>query len=233
MSGTRPAWRRWFSAFLPSASEPEMAAARVIDQAALAQPAVALDLVVRAQLAVARGLPQYLDDIREDTRAQATASAAAQHRHTLAALKEITRVAADLSDRAESVTMTQQIAQLAERNGLLAMLGDSIRELADSMRDSPKAGALATLTADMAEGLHVVLLSTIDAIESPDQSNLEVLHHLTADRSQVMESIRRSLLRGEHTLTIEEHQALFTSTRLFERIILLLRQLQVGLAPRV
>ena len=85
----------------------------------------------------------------------------------------------------------------------------------------------------MAEGLHVVLLSTVDAIESPDQPNLEVLHHLTADRSELMEGIRRSLLRGEHTLTLEEHQALFTSTRLFERIILLLRQLQTGLAPRV
>lgn len=44
--------------------------------------------------------------------------------------------------------------------------------------------------------------------------------------------IRRSLLRREHTLTLEEHQALFTSTRLFERIILLLRQLQTGLEPR-
>ena len=230
MSGTGPAWRRWFSAFLPSVSEPEMAAARVIDQAALAQPAVALDLVARAQLAVAQGLPKYLDDIREDTRAQATASAAVQHRHTLTALKEITRVAADLSARAESAAMTQQIAQLAERNGLLAMLGDSIRELADSMRDAPRAGALAALTADMAEALHVVLLSTIDAIESPDPSNLEVLDHLTADRSQLMEGIRRSLLRGEHTLTIEEHQALFTSTRLFERIILLLRQLHTGLS---
>ena len=52
------------------------------------------------------------------------------------------------------------------------------------------------------------------------------------DRGELMEGIRRSLLRGEHTLTLEEHQALFTSTRLFERIILLLRQLQTGLAPR-
>jgi hypothetical protein len=84
----------------------------------------------------------------------------------------------------------------------------------------------------MAEGLHVVLLSTIDAMETPDQHNLEVLHHLTADRSQLMEGIRRSLVRGEQTLTIEEHQALFTSTRLFARVILLLRLLQTGLAPR-
>lgn len=230
-----PTRRRWFSAFLPSAREPEVAAARVfiLDEAALAQPAVALELIAREQLAVARGLTQYLDDIREDTRGQTTVTAGVRHRSTVAVLKQVTRCTADLAGRTESVTTTQQISQLAERTELLALLGDSIRELADGMRDSLTSGALATLTAGMAEALHAVLLSTVDAIESPDTANLEVLHHLTADRGELMEGIRRSLLRGEQTLTLEEHQALFTSTRLFERIILLLRQLQTSLAPRV
>jgi hypothetical protein len=146
-------------------------------------------------------------------------------------LKQVTRFTADLAGRTDSVATTQQISRLAERTELLALLGDSLRELADGMREMTS-GTLATLTAGMAEGLHAVLLSTVDAIESPDQANLEVLHHLTADRGEVMEGIRRALLRGEQTLTLEEHQALFTSTRLFERIILLLRHLQTGLAPR-
>ena len=60
---------------------------------------------------------------------------------------------------------------------------------------------------------------------NPDEANLELLHRMTADRGELMEAIRRSLLRGEQTLTIDEHQALFTSTRLFERIIRLLRRL--------
>jgi Na+/phosphate symporter len=229
MAGTL---RRWVSALLPSTREPESAAARFLDKAALTQPAVALDLVAREQLAVAQGLAQYLDDIREDTRAQATASAGVLHQHTQAVLKQIRQFTTDLAGRADSERIIQQISQLEERSELLAMLGDSIRELADSMRDAMKSGALATLTAAMAEGLHVVLLSTIDAMENPDQSNLEVLHHLTADRSRLMEGIRRSLVRGEQTLTIEEHQALFTSTRLFARIIILLRLLQTGLAQR-
>jgi Na+/phosphate symporter len=223
--------RRWLSAILPSAGGSEVATARFLDQAALAQPAVALDLIAKEQLAVARRLPEYLDDIREDTRAQATATAGVQHTSTVSVLKQITRFTADLAGRTESAAITRQISQLTERAELLAQLGDSVRELADSMRDTMKSGTLGTLTAGMAEGLHVVLLSTVDSIESPDELTLEQLHHLTADRGELMESIRRSLLQGEHTLTLEEHQALFTSTRLFERIILLLRQLQTGLAP--
>ena len=47
-----------------------------------------------------------------------------------------------------------------------------------------------------------------------------------------MDGIRRALLQGEHTLTIDEHQTLFTSTSLFERIIRLLRRLQSVLAEK-
>jgi Na+/phosphate symporter len=224
--------RRWFSAFLPSAREAPATPARFLDQAALSQPAVALELVAKEQLAVAHGLPQYLDDIREETRAQATASAETQHRHTVAVLAQIKRFTADLARRGESGHLLEQVSRLEERTELLALLGDSIRELAGTMRDAVTSTALAELTADMAEGLHVVLLSAIDAMESPDEHNLDVLHHLTAGRSRLMDDIRRSLLRGEHALTPEEHQALFTSTRLFERIILLLRMLQAGLARR-
>ena len=202
--------RRWFSALLPSAGGSEAAAARFLDEGALAQPAVALDLIAKEQLDVARGLPQYLDDIREDTRAQATATAGVRHARTVAVLKEVTRHTAALAGRPESVTIAQQVSHLAERTELLVQLGDSIRELADSLRDTLKSGTLGTLTASMAEGLHLVLSSTVDALETPDEFNLKALHHLTADRGELMEGIRRSLLRGEQTLTLEEHQALFT-----------------------
>ena len=60
---------------------------------------------------------------------------------------------------------------------------------------------------------------------------LDRRHYPTADRGRLMEAIRRGFLRGEQTLSIDEHQALFTSTSLFERIIRLLRRLRVELGP--
>ena len=112
------------------------------------------------------------------------------------------------------------------------MLSDSVCELTETIGRAGQSGPLATLTGNMAEGLHAVLLATADTMASPDEANLELLHHLTADRGDVMEGIRRSLLHGEQTLTIDEHQTLFTSTSLFERIIRLLRRLQSVLAEK-
>ena len=82
----------------------------------------------------------------------------------------------------------------------------------------------------MAEALHAILLTAVDAIREPDAMNLELLGQLTGDRGAVMESIRQGLVRGERTLTVDEHHVLFTSTALFERIIRLLRRFQEGLA---
>src|SRR5688500_5990468 len=110
-----PTRRRWFSRLLPSAGQPGVATARFLDEGALAQPAVALDLIAREQLAVAQGLTHYLDDIREDTRAETRATAGVQHRSTVAVLKQVARFTADLAGRAGPVTTAQQVSQLAER----------------------------------------------------------------------------------------------------------------------
>jgi phosphate:Na+ symporter len=104
------------------------------------------------------------------------------------------------------------------------LLSDSVCELTETIGRAGRSGPLGTLTGNMAEALHAVLLATADTLASPDEANLEILHHLTADRGQIMDGIRRSLLRGGQILTIDDHQALFTSTSLFERIIRLLRR---------
>ena len=76
-----------------------------------------------------------------------------------------------------------------------------------------------------------MLTTAAEAMATPHAANLELLHDLTADRSELMAAIRRALLRGAQTLSPDEHQVLFTSTSLFERVIRLLRRLRLVLGP--
>jgi len=92
-----------------------------------------------------------------------------------------------------------------------------------------RSGEVAALSASLAEALHVILLTAADAIREPDAINVDLLGQLTGDRGAVMERIRHGLVRGERTLTVDEHHVLLTSTALFERIIRLLRRFQEGL----
>jgi len=223
--------RTWLRFVLPAPKD-EQSRARlsVLRDAAIEDPAVAIDSVVKEQLSLAQRLPEYLDDVREETRGDSGRGARALHHSTVAALKEVDRVTNQLTRRGDNPARSLELSRTAERTELVRSLSDSVCELTETIRRAGQSGPLGTLTGNMAEGLHAVLLAAADAMASPDEANLELLHDLTSDRGEVMEGIRRSLLRGEQTLTIDEHQALFTSTSLFERIIRLLRRLQSLLA---
>jgi len=193
-------------------------------------PSRAIEAIAKEQLSAAQRLGEYLDEIREETRNQIGPGARALHTGTVAALNAVGGLMDRLSNRGLDPARSLELSRLAERNELLRSLSDAVCELTDTIRRAGRSGSLDSLTANMAEALHAVLLTAADTMATPDEANLEMLHHLTADRGQLMDGIRRSLVRGERTLTIDEQQVLFTSTSLFERIIRLLRRLQTTMA---
>lgn len=219
--------RRWLQSILGTKATAAGGAPRFLNDGALADPATALDLVARELASLAERLPAYLDEVRQETRAGATAPAAALHRGTVHVLQQIDRHLAALAERG-SPPQRERATELAGRSRLLRSLSDAVRELTEVTGRAGPSGEVATLSANMAEALHAILLTAVDAIREPDAINLELLRQLTGDRGAVMESIRQGLVRGERTLTVDEHQVLFTSTALFERIIRLLRQLCAG-----
>jgi hypothetical protein len=227
MAWTTP---RWLQGVLGAKTAPAGdAAPRFLKEEALADPAAALDLVTRELAWLAERLPSYLDEVRADTRGSAATPAAVLHRSTVSVLQHVDRHLSALADRG-SPAERRRVAALAGRSQLLRSLSDAVRELAGMIGSAGPSGEVATLCANMAEALHVMLLAAVDALGEPDAIDLEVLGHMTSDRGEVMESIRQGLVRGERTLTVDEHQVLFTSTALFERIIRLLRRFHEGLA---
>jgi phosphate:Na+ symporter len=197
----------------------------------LGHAAAAIDAIAKEQPSIAESLPAYLDEIRDETRGTPGPTARARHTAAVASLKDLDSATRQVTaGRGGDAARSRDLAHLAERTELLRALSDGICELAETIGRVGPSGPLSTLTGHMAEALHAVLLTATDAIATPDEANLSLLHDLTADRGQIMESIRRSLVRGERTLTIDDHQLLFTTTSLFERIVRLLRRLQSAMA---
>jgi len=191
-------------------------------------PATALDLAARELTNVAGRLPAYLDEVREETRAAASAPAAALHRRTVQALEQVDRHLTAVADSG-SPPQRARATELAERSQLLRLLSDAVRELTEVIGRAGTAGEVAALSSTIAEALHAILLTAVDAVREADAIDIELLGQLTGDRTAVMERLRQGLVRGERTLTVEEHHVLITSTALFERIVRLLRRFQEGL----
>lgn len=216
--------RAWLQSFRSAPPQDDAVGLPFRDEGALADPAGAIALIGNEHVRLAERLPDYLDEVREETRNSAAVSASDLHRNTVAALAGMDRFAARLSARPLGPALSLALARRAEHAELLRSLSDAVRELTGVIRQAGPTGPLAGLMGNMAEALHAVLVTAAEVMASPDESNLALLHDLTADRGQVLEAVRGSLLRGEVTLSPDEHHVLFTSTSLFERIIRLLRR---------
>ena len=226
--------RTWLRSVLhPTTGASSPASVSYLREAATGTSSAAIESIAKEQLSLAQRLPDYLDEIREERQHVSGPGARALHNGTVAVLKEVDRLTQQLSNRGHDAGRTLELSYLGERTELLRLLSDSVCELTETIGRGGRSGPLGTLTGNMAEALHAVLIATADTMASPDEGNLELLHQLTADRGHVMDAIRRALVQGERTLTIDEHQTLFTSTSLFERIIRLLRRLQSVMAATV
>src|SRR5262245_22004837 len=168
--------KRWLQSILGAKSPP-------------ADPATALEFAERELVSLAERLPAYLDEVREETRGRASTTAAALHRGSVQVLQEIdSRLAALASGGVPA--RQDRVEALAGRSQLLRSLSDAVRELTEVIGRAGQSGEVAALTATLAEALHVILLSAVDAIREPDTMNVELLGQLTGDRSALMESIR-------------------------------------------
>lgn len=215
----------------PATQEEVLARPQFIYDQALEEPETALELVAREQLRMARHLPDYLDTVREETRASAKLTPDRLHHAVGAVLKQVDSFTTDLLDQGHSRGSLERAVRLKNRNQQLLALDESLLALVQLVPDSRRAPALQTLAGRMTEALHTVLLTAVDALETPDEFNRETLQTLTADRGELMERIRKAMLGGDHGLGADDQQTLFALTSLFERVIWLLRRLGATLEP--
>lgn len=76
----------------------------------------------------------------------------------------------------------------------------------------------------LVEASHALLMCLHDAMRDRDPLDLELLREMTGDRAELMEGVRRDLLRQRSGLDQEDRESLFTATNLFERLVWLVRR---------
>ncbi|WP_159992344.1 Na/Pi symporter [Roseomonas sp. 18066] len=193
---------------------------RFLYDQALDHPPSALDLVEREQAGLAARLPGLLAPVLEGTPAVppvATQLAAA------ASVEQATKTfLAELLARDPDRATLDRAVLLENRNELLAALRETIGEFATAAA-GPSQAPVATRILQLSEALHLLLLQLEDAGSSGDAEDLVLLRELSADRSEMMDQMRRRVATTE-ALTPEDHSLLFRTTTLFERAVWLIRR---------
>lgn len=211
-----PLYRMLLGLFRPSEHE-DLAKVQYIYDQALHEPDTAMDLVEKEQLRLAKRLPQYMEVLR------AGAGTGPDHRpiHTAfaAVALEVEAFLAELVKEPLQPETSGRVTNLQNRHSLLNYIEESLYSLTATLRGSGRSDKLQALVDRFVEGLDFVLLTALDAMESMDEFDIDLLITITADRGDLMEKIRKAYLASEEGLSYEDKSMLLHMTSLFERTV--------------
>ncbi|MCQ4162440.1 Na/Pi symporter [Roseomonas sp. GC11] len=205
---------------------------RFLYDQALDHAPTALELVEREQAALAARLPGLLAPLLEPVpeeapRAQRLAAAASVE-------QAVRHFLAELLTRDPGPDSLLQVVALESRNDLLAALRETVGEFATALEETRARGAADPVAGPlraMAEALHLLLQQLDEASGRREAEDLALLRALSADRSEMMDRLRRRVARMEGAMAPGGHELLFRATALFERAVWLIRRQALLMEP--
>lgn len=189
---------------------------------AIRDPETALSLASLEFRNLVRQLPEFVEELRpaaertpgylplEERRAASTALA----RTVAEFLADTQRANPDLQAVDRLFRLQSQLLALQE-------IHESLSDFAGHLSSVPP-GERPAMTLHMVEGLHLLLGLAGDAV-GEDVESARLLEALTAERGELMDSVRAALLSGSSGLAGRE--SLLSATLLFERLLWQLRRL--------
>lgn len=211
-----------FAKLAPPAPEESLSRPRYLYEQALEDAATALDLAEREERQLLARLPALLP--AEGVGSSMPQGAAPALAASIELAQEIDRLLEELLRRGADDESIHAIMNLKSRNRLAIDLCEALRELLPLLDQVRGAATVLSLPQLLVEASHALLMCLHDAMRDRDPLDLELLREMTGDRAELMEGVRRDLLRQRSGLDQEDRESLFTATNLFERLVWLVRR---------
>jgi phosphate:Na+ symporter len=216
----------WLKKHWPPTAEEDESKVEYIHDQALIHPESAMELVEKEHLRLARRFPKYMTEARQmilqkDSNAQLESI----HSAFNAVAREVQTFLTDLVDQSLSSSSSERLLNIQNRHSMIISLEDNLYRMVNTIGESSFAGTSEKLSQNLVEGLDAILLTTIDAMESEDEADQELLINLTQDRGKTMEKIRKNYLSHESELDLQSKTTLLYLTNIFERMVWMIHRL--------
>ena len=207
----------WLAKMSPPTEEESLSRPMYLQVGALLSPETALDLVALEQLRVVRAFGQYLAAARGDK----AINLPRMHESALELGREITQFLESLIQLPIGTDLAARIISFQRKEETLRALEGNIFLFAETLQSRQDAAELA---GRLVEALDTLVLTAIDALQSSDTTDVQLLVQLTDDRGGMMERLRNRH-RLDEGKDVTDVAAMHYATTLFERNVWLLRQL--------
>ncbi|AWK86828.1 Na/Pi cotransporter family protein [Azospirillum thermophilum] len=219
------AMERLLARLSPPTETEELSRPRYLSDEALLDPESALALAEKEQLRLLSHMPDYLECVRAEPEQPEPLPPATLQEGLGMVARAAESFQTELLDGGLPRETLERAIALQNRLEVLITLNDSLADFVRQIEAAPEGTRAHPLTGHLVESLHALLVTAVETADAPDGEAIALLQDLTADRGELMERIRRSLLRADDPPPYPVQQALFNQTTLFERIVWLIRRL--------
>ncbi len=188
----------------PPSTVEDLSVPKYINHDALGEPETAIDLLEKEQARVAARLRDHLELLRPENRLAQTVDAPALHRGFLTLFAEIEHYYNALVGKHLAARTAERLSNVHGRFSLLALVEDSLHQLAVSVQGVTRGAKIDALTGNFVESLDLFLLLTNDAAVAQSREDISMLQEICGDRSEMMGRIRNLYLAPEQELPAAE-----------------------------
>jgi len=183
------------------------------------QSALGVLLIENEQRRLLKWFPLYIEYVLGEGNQGQLTSPASYHAAFASISTLINKTLSSIPRNSLNQSMAESLISATKIQELLVRLENyvyQIVERAQSYRTEDKAGELGL---NMMESIHFLLLFSIEALESGNQMDIDMLASLTQDRSEMMVNLRKAYFRAEHDLSDEARSFVLDITMLLENIV--------------
>ena len=202
-----------------------------LSEEALFEPSLALDLTAREERRLLERLPTMLDCVRADGDASGISSETLKTAG-IAVVRAMSRYLDVVAESGPDRSDVERLMRLQHRTANLSSLYDSLDEFVAAARKSRQWESSGRVADQMIEAMHALLGALVDATASEDATEQQLVLSMLGHRDELMERMRRRVLRENPDLPAEAQEALFATTMLFERVVWLARRSALLILPQ-
>jgi phosphate:Na+ symporter len=209
----------------PEKEEDSLAKPKYIYPEAIDDPDIAISLIKKEQERLMSSLSLYLEPLRNPS--ADCMPVIVRNEANMALINEIKYFIDEVSQHELGKEMSAVLELQSHNEAILSLLA-SLHSFTTTVSETEnfKDG----LSGSIIESLHLIL-TLMEETTSSDE-NVDFLLELTSDKSQLMDTIRNTLL-AESDGNLATRKSLFVSTRVYERILWQLRQILNASAGKI
>jgi phosphate:Na+ symporter len=217
---------RFLTRVSPPSQEEELARLHYIHEHAMDDPDLALDLIEKEQARLFAHFPEYLHGARKDEMPENAHDYRILSKAFAAISAELTAFLGDLMKNGEIDDATSnRLLNLLDRNNLVGSIERNLFQFVETAKKAARTDSLEMMLYNFIEGMDSLQHAAVEAFESEDGSEIDLLLTITFDRGSLMEQIRKDSFVEGQSLNNQDRANLFYVISLFERGVWLLNKL--------